>query len=348
MAGTSKSPVPRPAEVAWYYLHGGEQVGPITEEELLRAARDRSIEPETLVWQQAYDRWKHASQVPMIAVTMGYPISSIRIDQVPSPRRTEPTKPASQEPAANDASEPQELTDAITDDEAADPIIDVEQAREILDRASLVAPERSIPPAHYVSIPAPDARVVSMAGSKTLRVVAGAVSLLAGMLIVIITARQPEREQTAPPAQAAQPVAPAVATGDSGQRAVAEPMPLKESTGHVDPPADLPVQQQTVVVTRGTLDVQLVLNKLKHGLPMFDDQCWDRLRSPVGPVEKHPSVRIDISVDRLGNVYELQSTDPPSGYRGVGRCIIGRMRGWKFPRAEQGSHAVITVARIRH
>ncbi|MGE5783458.1 MAG: hypothetical protein ACM3ZE_02670, partial [Myxococcales bacterium] len=86
--------------------------------------------------------------------------------------------------------------------------------------------------------------------------------------------------------------------------------------------------------------------KLQRALPMFDEQCWNKLRVRVPNVPSNPSIRVEMSIDRDGNVYAIDATKSPRGYWGVGPCIIGRMRGWKFPRAEGGSRASVTVARI--
>jgi len=240
----------------------------------------------------------------------------------------------------------EELDDAITDEEAADPIIDVGQARAILERTSVFGLERSIPPASYVSVPAPE-RSGFGKGSRTVRQIAGAVAALAAIAaLVVYTAREPDG---LPEVKLAVPSAAGRRAVEDAQAApkIAVSQHPKPAAVSVDGHADVS-PKQTVVVTQGPLDVQLVMNLLRHGLPMYDEQCWDKLRVPVGKVAKNPSIRVEFSVDRLGNVYDLKSTVPPAGYRGVGRCVIGRMRGWRFPRAEQGSHAVVTVARVQN
>jgi hypothetical protein len=95
----------------------------------------------------------------------------------------------------------------------------------------------------------------------------------------------------------------------------------------------------------GPLDRSLFLRHLNHALRVFDEQCWDAVRVPGAHVEKNPSVRMELFVDITGHVYDINSSKPPPGYRGAGRCIAGRMRGWKFPWAESGTRAVIIVNR---
>ncbi len=379
MTVASKSSVPRPAEVEWYYVREGVQVGPVSEQGLLEAARQTEIKPDTLVWQKAYDRWKPAASVPMLAVSMGYHTRPLRTIQTPVPRRPEPTREAFQSPSTSTATEPlpesvadeslapQDLEDAVTDDEAADPVIDVEQARVILERASLPpSADRSIPPASYASI-STSARnqARDFIGATRLIGLAGAV-LLVGTVAVLLTFRQSSRQDDenrtlvatvtsqakAPRAEAPRAEPPRVEPRQAGTSQSALLAAVAPSAEPSVPPDRAPAgaserRPELVSITSGALDGQLVLHKLQRALPMFDEQCWDRLRVPVGEVAKNPSVSIDMSVDRLGNAYDFASSRAPKGYRGVGPCIIGRIRGWKFPRAEQGSHVVMTVARVR-
>jgi hypothetical protein len=100
-----------------------------------------------------------------------------------------------------------------------------------------------------------------------------------------------------------------------------------------------------VVTVSGPLDPALFLQHLKRALPIFDEQCWDVYRVPGVKAEPRPSVSIELDVDRTGRVYDARSGKAPKAYRGVGRCIAGRARGWKFPPAEEGTHAVVTVKR---
>lgn len=100
-----------------------------------------------------------------------------------------------------------------------------------------------------------------------------------------------------------------------------------------------------VSVTSGPLEAQAFETRLKRARPMFDRQCWDRLRLRLDNVTEHPEVRVEISVDRTGHVYDVVSSKAPRGYHGAGLCIIGRMRGWRFPITDGNTHAVMTVAR---
>lgn len=42
----------------WYYANGGQQTGPVTEEEFQRLAADGTIKPDTLVWREGMPNWQ--------------------------------------------------------------------------------------------------------------------------------------------------------------------------------------------------------------------------------------------------------------------------------------------------
>src|SRR2546423_319017 len=44
--------------MTWYYAEAGRQVGPVTEEELLRLAESGSIRDDTLVWHEGLANWQ--------------------------------------------------------------------------------------------------------------------------------------------------------------------------------------------------------------------------------------------------------------------------------------------------
>lgn len=46
----------------WYYAQAGQQIGPITEEELLRLAGSGTIQPDTLVWRDGLANWQPYAQ----------------------------------------------------------------------------------------------------------------------------------------------------------------------------------------------------------------------------------------------------------------------------------------------
>jgi hypothetical protein len=98
-----------------------------------------------------------------------------------------------------------------------------------------------------------------------------------------------------------------------------------------------------VVIVEGPLDAEVFARKLRHDSPMFDQQCWSKLRATEGEVDANPSLAVTIGVGRWGYIGQLISGKAPTGYRRVDRCIIGRMRGWRFPRSSGVTRAVLTV-----
>lgn len=360
MTAAIKSPVPRPAEVTWYYTHGDARIGPITEKALLEALRQGLIQEDTLVWQNAFDRWKPAASIPMLAVNLKER-NALLLRGTAS--QDAPPQPELQAMVYED------LTEAVTDEEAAEPEFDAQQLREILVRTSRPPPERTIPPASVTSTP-PVNRSLAPNAFGTPQLIGFAASFLVLSTVVALFVLRKPRQDDAPTVAAKALQAPQSAS----TQAVARPRedakldtpkldtpkldtlkldtPTPQSEPHLDrepangQPSIRGGRSAATVVESGTLDLQLLVQKLQHGLPMYDDQCWDKLRAPVGEVAKDPSLRIELSIDRLGNVYDIASSKAPAGYRGVGLCIIGRMRGWKFPRAESGTHAVVTVTRF--
>lgn len=47
----------------WFYAHGGERIGPVSESELLRLLARETIPADTLVWAPGLDAWSPADQV---------------------------------------------------------------------------------------------------------------------------------------------------------------------------------------------------------------------------------------------------------------------------------------------
>ncbi|MBN1605795.1 MAG: DUF4339 domain-containing protein [Polyangiaceae bacterium] len=96
-----------------------------------------------------------------------------------------------------------------------------------------------------------------------------------------------------------------------------------------------------VVVTEGPLSPSIFQKLLDGATPMFDEQCWRRLRATEGEVAEHPSISVELGISAWGQFEKLVAGEAPVGYRGVGRCILGRIRGWKFPRA--GARTRVTL-----
>src|SRR5689334_19125494 len=48
----------RTNQMNWYYAEAGQQVGPVTEEELLRLAESGRVQADTLVWHEGLANWQ--------------------------------------------------------------------------------------------------------------------------------------------------------------------------------------------------------------------------------------------------------------------------------------------------
>ncbi len=53
----------------WHYLIDGEQVGPVSTQELQDLALDGIVQPTDLVWTQGMEDWKPAFEIPGLIVT---------------------------------------------------------------------------------------------------------------------------------------------------------------------------------------------------------------------------------------------------------------------------------------
>jgi hypothetical protein len=378
MTDDSKSSSLQPAKVEWYYIgHDGVISGPISEEGLQQGARSGQIARDTLIWQQDFDNWQLATRVEVTAAVLGRDLDAL--ETTPTPSQVEPPphqQEPQEEPAATEtqavADTPKDefpvyevLHEAVTDEEAADPTIDFELAREIVDRASGRPPrptERSIPPSSVTwHPPAAGAQLVGLLGTHRLIGIT-AVSLLIAAVALVLVPRSHSR--TVHPSDLAKTtVADRQVKANAGQYVsgveirTTEPRQPEQPAGHAstsespalgahDESSVSATQTEPVVTVDGPLKASLFSYHLKRSLAVFDEQCWDALRVPGIKVEKNPSVRVEIAVDLTGRVYDVKSSTPPPGYRGAGRCIAGRIRGWKFPWAERGTRAVIVVRRV--
>jgi hypothetical protein len=364
------------ATAGWYYMdREGVVAGPVSEEAILQAAKSGEITQDTLIWQQDFDNWQAANGVSLTAAIFGREPNVIEPTAIR--RRVEPPRPAAKVPkAAPDAAAPQplaELTsddlqviealnDAVTDEEGAIPVVDFNLAREIVDRVSGIPPrptERSIPPSSFSWYPPPDkAQLLSLLGRhRQIGIVAA--SLLVAVVVFLLVPRLHSRKVQAPVPAVSMVTDKRIASdavqliGGGEPRAAMGPERFAVSSAASVSPGPSASNEfnttkslsESIVTVDGPLDRTLFLRHLNHALRVFDEQCWDAVRVPGAHVEKNPSVRLELFVDITGHVYDVNSSKPPSGYRGAGRCIAGRMRGWKFPSAERGTRAVIVVNR---
>jgi len=377
MTDDLKSLGAQPAAAEWYYMdREGVVAGPVSEEDLLQAAKSGQITQDTLIWQQDFDNWQAANCVPLTAVIFGRDPNVIEPTAIRL--RVEPPRPAVKVPkAAPVVAAPQQLAeltnddlqviealhDAVTDEEGAIPVVDFKLAREIVDRVSGIPPrptERSIPPASFSWYPPSDkAQLLSLLGRhRQIGIVAA--SLLIAVVVLLLIPRLHARKVHAPVliastaagkgvtsnvTQLTSSVESLAASSHPEQLVAPSATSVSPASGVSNEPGATKPLSESVVTVDGPLERSLFVRHLSHALRVFDEQCWDAVRVPGAHLEKNPSVRMELFVDITGHVYDVNSSKPPPGYRGAGRCIAGRMRGWKFPWAESGTRAVIIVNR---
>jgi|GEM_PF-2878151 len=380
MTENSNSTKPQVAKVEWYYERDGAVVGPITEARLRYALKYGHIKPDTLIWRNDLEHWLEAACVPMAAAVLNRAPSSPSIESTstsvrlrvelrdPGPVAADPkpmedlqettaTETQTQGSPEDDTSCAEVLHDAITDEEAADPVIDVNMARAIVERARGFHRESSIPPASVTFRPPANASswlVPTPAGRARLFAFAAAsILVLAAVLLLALRAppqAEPASEVRSDPQIRYETLAPTSAgAGSAAPRAQTEgaaiqASPDANSASKPPPPAVASALAEHLVTVEGPLDAAPFLQHLKRSMLVFEEQCWVVYRAPGAKVAS-PAVTIELDVDRAGRVYDVRWGKAPKGYRGVGRCIAGRMRGWKFPAAERGTHARVTVER---
>ena len=380
MTDDLKSLGSQPAAAEWYYMEReGIVAGPVSEAALLQAAKSGQITQDTLIWQQDFDNWQAANCVPLTAAIFGRDSNvieptAIRLRVGPPRPAVKVPKPApvvaAPQPLAeltnDDLQVIEALHDAITDEEGAIPVVDFKLAREIVDRVSGIPPrptERSIPPASFSWYPPPDkAQLLSLLGRRRQFGIVAASLLIAVVVLLLVprlhsrkiqasvlTASTVANKRVTPDVvQLASSVETLVASSQRPtQLAASSATSASPAAGASNESSTAKSLSESVVSVDGPLDKSLFLRHLHHALRVFDEQCWDAARVPGAHVETNPSVRMELFVDITGHVYDVNSSKPPAGYRGAGRCIAGRMRGWKFPWAESGTRAVIIVNR-RH
>jgi GYF domain 2/Domain of unknown function (DUF4190) len=85
--------------MSWYYLKGGRQIGPISWEDLFRAAQAREFGPPDLVWGPGLATWQPASSIPGLFSPPAAPVAAA---PAPAPARLAASAPRSgAQPAAS-------------------------------------------------------------------------------------------------------------------------------------------------------------------------------------------------------------------------------------------------------
>jgi hypothetical protein len=62
--------------MSWYYLKGGEQIGPISWEDLFRAAQARQFGPPDMVWGPGLATWQPAGSIPGLFQAPAPPVAA--------------------------------------------------------------------------------------------------------------------------------------------------------------------------------------------------------------------------------------------------------------------------------
>ena len=60
-----------PSAATWWFAENGQQVGPVTLEQLSQAVGAGRLAPATLVWSQGMASWQPAQQTPQVAGLFG-------------------------------------------------------------------------------------------------------------------------------------------------------------------------------------------------------------------------------------------------------------------------------------
>jgi hypothetical protein len=294
----------------------------------------------------------------------------------PSPARevvaAAPPKPGHSEAAGN-----HELGDAISDDEELERPIREADVRELLERTRSSRPARGpaslSPPASGATSPPNALSTAASAASERAsardrvdpgpasprplplwtKVVGVAVLLLLGMGAVLLTGRPhgaAERARAARAGRSGAAESPGAST-ESAEIAVASKAAdssLADQRASAVPAraagAGEPGGTPAVVVTEGPLSPAFFQKQLDAAALMFDEQCWQKLRATEGEVAEHPSLEIELGISAWGQIEKLVAGEAPTGYRGVGRCVVGRIRGWKFPRASARTSVTLRIA----
>jgi hypothetical protein len=115
-------------------------------------------------------------------------------------------------------------------------------------------------------------------------------------------------------------------------------------------PGAQPSGTSTVTVelsAKGALGPDKVVSLLGDGPRQVGEECWKLGRdSREGNAPPTVSLEVNLEVDATGHVISARSLGDPPGNPGLGTCIAGRTRGWRFPTGS-GASAVSLAYRFR-
>jgi hypothetical protein len=73
--------------MSWYYLKGGQQVGPISWEDLFRAAQAKAFGPPDMVWGPGLPTWRPAANIPGLFAPPSTSVAPVAAVPSPMPAR---------------------------------------------------------------------------------------------------------------------------------------------------------------------------------------------------------------------------------------------------------------------
>jgi hypothetical protein len=95
---------------------------------------------------------------------------------------------------------------------------------------------------------------------------------------------------------------------------------------------------------KGALRPDQVQAALADRPPEVGVECWKealKARQPNAP--SMVSLEVRLEVDATGYVTGVRSLGDPPGYPGLGDCIAGRTRGWRFPTGSGASTVTLSL-----
>jgi hypothetical protein len=98
------------------------------------------------------------------------------------------------------------------------------------------------------------------------------------------------------------------------------------------------------VSAKGALRPDEVRSRLADRPQQVGVECWNQARASRQPnAPATVSLELKLEIDATGYVTGVRSPDDPPGYPGLGTCIAGRTRGWRFPTGSGASTVTLSL-----
>jgi hypothetical protein len=98
------------------------------------------------------------------------------------------------------------------------------------------------------------------------------------------------------------------------------------------------------VAVKGALRPDEVRSRLADRPQQLSVECWNQARAASQPnAPATVSLEVKLEVDATGYVTGARSVGDPPGYPGLGTCIAGRTRGWRFPTGSGPSTVTLSL-----